>query len=248
MRQIVWTAALVCLIAAAPLRADEATALLDRAIKAQGGEEKLKAAQSASFKTKGTVTAGGMQVDLAGDAAVQGDGLYRWNVTFSAMGRTESGVIVVTPEKIWGKGGNQANAEEAPAEAAFLRDVFRTIRLPQNLAVLRNQDTTLSHLGELKIEERAAVGLKVATKGRPEIDLFFDKETHLPLRAEIRVKEPGEANEIVYAFIFADYKDVNGVKMYGKFTLKRDDKVTLVMEFSDFQLQEKLGADLFAKP
>jgi hypothetical protein len=248
MRQTMCTAALICLFAAAPLRADEAKALLERAIKAQGGEEKLKAAQAATFKTKGNVLADGQQVELGGDATVQGDGHYRWSASITFMGRTENGVIVITPEKIWGKGGNQANAEEAPAEAAFVRDVFRTIRLPQNLTALRAKDVTLSHLGELKVDDRVTVGLKVATKDRPDVDLYFDKETSLPLRAEIRVKEPGEANEKVYAFTFTDYKDVNGVKMFGKFSLKRDDKVTMEMELSDFQFPGQLGADAFAKP
>src|SRR5438874_4432134 len=124
MRQTLWTVPLLCLLAAGPLGADEAKDLLDRAVKAQGGEEKLAKARAATFKTKGTVQANGMQVELGGDAAVQGDGLFRWNATIAFMGRTENGIIVVTPEKIWGKGGDRAT-EEAPAEAAFLRDVFR---------------------------------------------------------------------------------------------------------------------------
>jgi len=37
MRPTLWTASLLALLAAAPLRADEARALLDRVIKAQGG-------------------------------------------------------------------------------------------------------------------------------------------------------------------------------------------------------------------
>src|SRR5262249_50759449 len=139
-------------------------------------------------------------------------------------------------------------AQEAPPDAAFVRDVFRTVRLPQNLTALRGKDVELSHLGEVKVNDRTAIGLKVATKGRPDVDLFFDKETALPLRAEVRVKEPGQANEILYAFDFADYKDVNGVKLFGKMTFKRDDKTFMEMEFSDFQLQEKLGDDTFAKP
>ncbi len=150
--------------------------LLDRAIKAQGGDEKLSKAQGATFNTKGTIEVENMKGEVTGDVAVQGEDHIRWNATFSAMGRMDSGTIVVTPEKIWGKGGNR-EAEEAPKEIAFIRDVFRTIRLSQNLTALRNKEVMVSHLGEVKIDNRAAVGLKVTTKGRPDIDLFFDKET-----------------------------------------------------------------------
>ncbi len=108
----------------------------------------------------------------------------------------------------------------------------------------------VSHLGEVKIDNRPAVGLKIATKGRPDVDLFFDKETSLPLRAEVRVTEPMQANEVVYAFYFADYKDVDGIKQYSKMTFKRDDE-----EFhhgdgvqATFKFREKLDNTLFAKP
>ncbi len=179
--------------------------------------------------------------------AVQGVDHIRWNATINEMGRMESGTIVVTPEKIWGKGSN-AEAEEAPMDFAFIRDVFRTIRLSENLTALRGKEVMVSHLGELKIENRPAVGLKVTTRGRPDVDLFFDKETSLPLRAEVRVTEPMKTNEVVYTFSFADYKDVNGIKQYSKITLKRGDKSNMEMEFGDFKFQEKLDNTLFAKP
>jgi hypothetical protein len=241
-----WSAHLVCLMVGTPL-ADEATTLLDRAIKAQGGEEKLNKAQGATFQVKGTADIEGMKAELGGDVSTQGANNIHWNAAFTAMGRTENGTIIITSEKIWAKGGNR-EAEEAPKEVAFIRDVFRTIRLCQNLSTVPGKDVTLSHLGELKIDKQTAVGLKIATKGRPDIDVFFDKETHLPLRAEVRVTEPGQANEVLYAFFFSDYKDVNGIQCASKMTFKRDDKTTMEVEFSEFKFMEKLDETLFAKP
>ncbi len=248
MLQSLWTAPLLCLLVSAPVP-DETTTLLDRVIKAQGGDEKLSKAKGATFTTKGTAGADGMKAEIKGDVAVQGVDRIRWNFTFTAMGREQSGTLVVTAEKIWAKGGGgNGDTEEAPKEEDFIHDVFRTIRLSQNLSALRNKEVMVSHLGEVKIDNRAAVGLKVASKGRPDVDLFFDKETSLPLRAELRVTEPMQANEVVYAFYFADYKDVNGIKQYSKMTFKRDDKTFMEMEFSDFKFQEKLDNTLFDKP
>jgi len=163
------------------------------------------------------------------------------------MGRTNNAILVVTPEKIWNGNGTQ-QGRELPAAFAFLRDAFRAIRLAQDLTALRDKDVTLSHLGEVKIDDRVAVGLKVVAKGQPDVDLFFDKETLLPARAEVRVLEPGDANETVYAFYFADYKEVDGVKLFGKLTLKRDDKTSLEMELSDFRPREALDEGTFDRP
>jgi hypothetical protein len=247
MRPILWTASLLCLLAAAPVRADEAGDLLDRAVKAQGGDERLSKAQGITCRTKGHLQLQNVAFDLDGEATAQGTGLFRWKVSFSVMGRTNDALLVVTPEKIWNSNANRP-ANELPAEFAFLREVFRTIRLAQNLHVLRDKDVTISHLGELKVDERICVGLKVVRKGWPDVDLCFDKETLLPARAEVRVKEPGDAEETVYGFHFSNFKDVDGVKLFAKVVLKRDDKTSLEMEFSDLRLQDKFDDNTFAKP
>jgi outer membrane lipoprotein-sorting protein len=244
--QTLWTP-LLFLMVAAPVP-DETRSLLDRVIRAQGGDEKLSKAQGATFTTKATIEAEGIKVDLTGDVAAQADDHVRWNVTLMFMGQPgTSGTMIVTPDKIWSKGANM-EAEESPKDALFIRDVFRTVRLSQNLSALRSKELVVSPLKEVKIDNRPAVGLNIATKGRPDVQLFFDKETYLPLRAEVRVLESMPSKECAYVFSFADYKDVNGIKQYRKISLKRDDKPVMEMELSDFKFQEKVDATLFAKP
>jgi hypothetical protein len=233
----------------------EARTLLDRVIKAQGGDEKLSQSQGATFTIKGTYEDNETKGEFTGDVAVQGVDYSRWNTTYVAdMGKgSVSETQVVTPEKIWEKLDNK-EAMDWSNEAAFQRDVDLAVRLPQNLSALRNKDVTVSYLGEVKIDNRPVVGLKIATKGRSGIDLFFDKNTSLPVRAEVRVTEPKEPNEVDYAFSFTDYKDVNGVKCFSKMTverktsIERDYKTTQEMVFSDFKFQEKLDESLFDKP
>src|SRR5262249_15237214 len=101
MRPILWAAALLCLLAAGPLRADEATALLDRAVEAQGGDERLAKARGLTCRTRGSLQLSNAALDLDGEAAAQGTGLVRWKVSFATMGRTNSAILVVTPDKIW---------------------------------------------------------------------------------------------------------------------------------------------------
>src|ERR1700678_1275932 len=143
MLQTLWTAPLLSLILSA-LVPDEAATLLDRAIKAQGGDEKLSKAQGATFTAKGTLELGDIKAELSGDFAVQAVDHTHWNVTLNAMGQSQSGMIVINPTKIWAKVANQEAKEAPAAEQAFLRDAFRALRLPQNLAALRSPDVVLS--------------------------------------------------------------------------------------------------------
>jgi hypothetical protein len=81
MRPTLWSASLCCLLAAAPLRADEANeagALLDRVVKAQGGVERLARAHALTCRTRGHLQRGDVAFDLDGEAAAQGAGLVRW--------------------------------------------------------------------------------------------------------------------------------------------------------------------------
>jgi hypothetical protein len=158
------------------------------------------------------------------------------------------GVLVITPDNIWAKSDEIDKTEEAPRDNAFIRDTFRAIRLAQNVSALRSTDNKISYLGASKIEDRPVMGLRITAKDRPDIELFLDKTTSLPVCVQLRVTEPMETNAILYSFSFADYKDFGGLKHFTHMTFKRDDKVLMEVECGDVQYREKLDPTLFAKP
>jgi hypothetical protein len=226
----------------------EARAVLDKAIKALGGKDSLTRFQAATWKSKGTFDVNEMKIAITDEWSVQSPDRYRWQLDATVMERTITLALVLNKDKAWVKGNNE-NTNELPAE---IRDLFRTdfqvVRLAQQLVPLSDKAHHLSHLGELKIDDRPAVGIKVARKGAPDIDLFFDKDTSLPLRSEIRLKEPMGAEEAVHTFYFSSYKEVSGVKAFTKIVMKRNDKPFLELELNDIQLHEKLEDNVFDKP
>ena len=54
--------------------------------------------------------------------------------------------------------------------------------------------------------------------------------------------------EVTEETFFEDYKEVQGVKQATKLTVKRDGKLYLEGEMSDYQYSETLDASVFAKP
>jgi len=254
MRRATWSAAVaVLLLSPLAARAEddkEARAVIDRAVKALGGAEKLAPLQGVTFRTKGQVTVNDFKADLSGDAAVQGQERYRWSLEISAMGRTESGVLILDGDKGWTRGDGQQKANDIPKDfVPMLRADFGAFRVAQQLTPLLDKEVKLSHLGEMKInEQQPAVGVKVTRKDMPDLDFWFDKQTGLPLRVQFRVKEGDQGTETDHAYDFADFKEFNGVKQFTKVTLRRDDKPMMELELSDFQLSEKVDDSLFAKP
>ena len=114
------------------------------------------------------------------------------------------------------------------------------------LPALRDKAFTLAHLGEVKLGDRAAIGISVTHKDRKDMSIFFDKDSGLPLKTEIRLTDPAN-KEITVEYLYSDYKDFDGIKHPGKVTIKADGK-EFTMELSELKAEETLDDSLFDKP
>lgn len=235
---------LLCLLLLAPSADDgkAARALLDRAIAALGGEKLLSAPHALTGKSKGTVT--GDRTAVSNTWTVQGLDRLLWD---SELG-TSTFKIGLGAKSAWISGnGNPAN--DIPKEHA---DVFRkgivALRVAESLVDLRGKGWKLSSLGELKIDDRPAVGIKAERKGEPAIDLYFDRKTLLPVQAELRLPKPGESAEMVVAGRFSDYRKVAGRQHFHKLTVTNDGKAVLEMERSEIKVIDRLDDATFEKP
>jgi hypothetical protein len=127
-----------------------------------------------------------------------------------------------------------------------LKEVFTAIRMPHMLPSLREKEFKLSPLGEIKIDDRTAVGMVIARKDYRDVNLYFDKETGLPVKSEVRVTDPN-GQEVAIEYGYRDYKENNGLKHCTRVTVKADGK-EFTLELSDLQPQGKLDVSVFAEP
>jgi hypothetical protein len=251
MRRAVGLALAACLFPAAA-RADDAAdarAVLDRAIKAMGGKDKLARFQDVTWKGKGSVQIDAVTVTFTDEISAQGLERYNWQVAAEVNGRAIGLAIVFNGGKAWLKPDNAAAAQDFPKPyIPLFRADLRAVRLAQHLLPLTDKAYRLSHLGELKVGDRMAVGVKVSHKDWPDVDLLFDKETGLPVRAELRLKEGTDGPEVVHVLTFGAYKETAGVKHFTKLALRRDDKLTIETEATEVSFPDKLDDSTFDKP
>lgn len=252
MRHGVWLAA-VWLVAAGSVRADDgaaaAKAILDRVAKAMGGAKALAGFSGVAFKAKGVIDVNGQKIDL-GSSEWSGRGLdeFRWEIDATQMGRARQGTLLVRKGEGWFV-DNNGRGNKLPADiAGVLHANLRCIRLVENPTLLQDKAFQLSPLGELKINDRDTVGIKVTRKGQPDVDVFFDKKTGLPYKTELRIKESKDGQEATHAFLFDEYKEAGGVKHFTKLTFQRDGTKHLELECSDIKPQEKLDDSRFTPP
>jgi hypothetical protein len=107
----------------------------------------------------------------------------------------------------------------------------------------------LAPLEAIKVDGKPAVGVKVSHKGHEDIKLYFDKDTNLLVKVELRVKAQEQGyKEVTQETFLKDWKDADGIKVVTKVVDKRDGKLYIEEEVSDVKYLEKVEAKLFAKP
>jgi hypothetical protein len=225
----------------------EVKAVIDKAVAAVGGPEKAAKLHAVTKKARGHANADDAKVDLSYDIELQGTDLGRMDLEVTINGNPVKGLVVLNGDKIWVRGPDGTVNEQQATQVAVAKDYIFVIRLAENPLLLRDARWTVAHGGEGKVGDKATVVLRVSRKGRPDVNLYYDKQTSLPLRAETRLPD-SNGIEAEHEWLFAEYKDFDGIKHCGKVTFRRDGKTLLETEFSDFKAVGKLADDRFAKP
>src|SRR5262245_5280551 len=104
----------ICLVLAA-VRADDqpdAKVMLDKAMKAMGGEAKLAKLKTAAAKVKLSTSEGGMDFTIDMDATYQGLSQYRAELEVQGGGQNFKGMLVINGDKGWFK--RMDKTEDAP--------------------------------------------------------------------------------------------------------------------------------------
>ena len=232
------------LFAAASLsRADDAAdarAIVAKAIKTIGGEEKLAKFKAQTFKETGTYYGMGDGLPYTGISSVQWPHQFRMEIV---------GVftIVLNGDKGW----MQANGEtrEMAADELKVQQDEHFVGWINQLTPLKDKQFKLSTIGESKINDRAALGVRVSVEKRKDVNLYFDKESGLLVKGEHRaISQEQGGKEVNQEIFYSEYKEIEGAKIATKFLIKRDGEKFVESELHDIQAVGKLDDSVFGKP
>ena len=232
-----------------PVRADDAAdarAIVEKGVKAQGGQEKLAKLNAHIIKFKGNFHGMGQAIPMTGEITSLGKDRVKMDAEVEAGGMKFRVVNVIAGDKGWSKIGDALMELDKDQLAEAQHQAYSG--WVATLAPLVNKEFKLSTTGEMEIENKPALGVKVKREGHRDMDLYFDKQTGLLVKFEHRVKDEGSGQEVTEEFFPSDYKDVEGTKQSMKFVVKRDGKPFIDGELSEYQLLEKVDDSVFAKP
>ncbi|HZU37447.1 MAG TPA: hypothetical protein VFA18_16095 [Gemmataceae bacterium] len=229
-------------------RADEkdAKAILDKAIKAVGGEAKLGPITAATWKTKGKISFGGGDNEFTTQVTFQGLDHFRQEFEGEFGGNKVQGVTVLNGDKAWRKFGDMNMALDKDAVANEKRTVYLQV-IPVTLVPLQEKGFKLNTAGEEKVGGKSAVGISATEPDGKEFKLYFDKDSGLPVKLVAKVIGfMGE--EFTQETLYDNYKDFGGIKKATRVESKRDGERFLLQEITEFKVLDKVDPKTFAEP
>jgi hypothetical protein len=245
-------ATLAALAMVSTARADEkaeARALVENAVKAMGGKEKLAVDKGIMFKAKGKFYGmGGDGLDYTSDFAIQPPDMMRFRMEFDSNGMKINVAIVFDGKKSWRK-VNDMVTELGKDDIAESKEDMYAGHVEALVTLLEDKGFELSTVGEVKVEDKPAVGIRVSHKGHRDINLFFDKKSGLLVKSERMIKDQMQGGkERTQERFFSDYKEIAGAKRAMKVAIKRDGDKFVESEAMDIELKDKIDPSEFAKP
>jgi hypothetical protein len=250
MNRILWmVAALIALGGPGSLvRADDQAvkAVLDKAIKALGGEAKLAKAEIYSRKAKGTINMNGSQSPFTVESTTQGLEHYRIDFDGDFNGNPFKLVVVLDGDKAWRKIGDDKVGFDAAAVANEQRNVYLQV-IPTRILPLLSKKFKVESAGEEVINDKPAALLAVTGPEGKDFTIAFNKDTGLPVRVVAKVLGV-QGQETLQETNYSDYRQVDGIMRAMKVETKRDGQEWLKQEVTEFKVLDKVESQVFAEP
>jgi hypothetical protein len=218
------------------------------AIKAQGGAEKVTKLRIMRVKAEGTVSLvpGQPGVPFVIEDGWQMPDQYKTTSRFELGGKKVGQTQALDGGTRWMQ--SDGVTIDMPKEAVAEMREQKYAEDLDRLGFLKDKEIGLTALGESKVGGRAAVGVLIKSKGHRDVKLWFDKENGLLVKREQRVLDSGTGKEVTQEVVFADYREVGGVKHYHTLTAYRDGKKFIEATVREIEFFDKLDKKVFAKP
>jgi hypothetical protein len=222
---------------AGPGDAEAVKDLLDKVIAAHGGAKRLERLKEARYVCDGKIKF------LAFFRPVK---MTIWfqlpdHLRVEVANKGQTVLQVWNGKKGWTKTGNGEPEDWDNDQLKAQRKDFFLFTLIQTLLPLRGKDVTLRLAGETKVNDRPAVVLKGKHTTFGNFTVCVDRETHLLVKAEAQ----GADGRMEVSL--QDYKESDGLKVWGKRTNKLDGSVVMELLLKEAKY-DPLDPKLFRKP
>lgn len=251
MRSTRSTGVVVCLLlfSATPASAEDARAVLERAIRAHGGEARLERTKKGRIKSEmeghEVLKEGPIAFKVTREEIFDLPARFRRTIDGTANGRPIRLEYAVSGKDGWFH--EEGRLREFTFEPLPLAAHWQTVLA--NLPLLRGKDTQLTSLPDQTKDGRALAGIRAVSPSGAS-DIYFDKSTGLLARAQWDIPSflAGRDRERFGENSYEDYKDIQGVHYPMKIKAAAGNAESVIVTVSTVEFLDKIEDSVFAKP
>jgi hypothetical protein len=251
-----WFAFVVAMAIAAEVPADDAARkVVERAIKAHGGSDKLDKLRVMRWKAAGVTT---VYTDR-GETPFTIEVWRQWPrqmktiQTCDPKGKKTVQTTTIDGDAGWHSFGDDAGIHtqgvgdftqedvQSEKENIYAENLDR-------LAFLDDKAIDVQGIGAARVQGRKATGIVVKSKGRPEIKLYFDDESGLLVKRETPVVYEDSKKTVVVETYYDDFRPEAGVVHWHRMTAFRDGKKFTELKLTEVEFLRRIDKSVFAKP
>lgn len=218
-----------------------ARTILDRALKAKGGQAKLASIKSMSVRAQGKLVAETRELKATFHRRYQAPDKLRMDIEIDVGGGKVGVVTVLSGDKGWNKQPGQGVVALPPDAIAELK---RQIWRDHEFVLLRHKDkgTRVEPLGEKTVEGRTYDVVRVTrADGEVSTTLYVDKKTSMV--GIMTYTDQG----MEWTERYDDYKAVSGLQIAHRRYTKSDEAV-IELQVSSVTLNDSIDASVFSEP
>lgn len=240
-----WMLAWMLLGIASTANAQDAAAILSRAVKASAGsEESLAKRKFMAVKQTGVVYLPTGAAASVREGTLALPDRAKWIAELKPASGAINVTIVLNGLRGWSKSGNMV-ADLPPSQYDSVQNESYTLWLA-SLVPFQSRSIQWEVLKDGSVDGRPTRVIKSTQVGRPVVNLHFDRDSYLLLKAAYAGTE--QLQPASKEFIFSGHKDFEGQRLPGKVQVFQNGKKIEEWTSDSIRFLGSLDERAFAKP
>jgi hypothetical protein len=226
-------------------RADDATDVVDKAVRATANSDlRLNRLQNVKRMEKGNFYPLGGDIAARRTVYLAPPDRIKFEADLTSGGQSQPLILSINGVRGWSLiNGTVQNMNAAEFDAVMDEaDSWSLV----TLLPLRKKGVTLKSLPKATINGKAAVGVNVIRPNRPDAQLFFATDSGLLLKLKVKVREGGQ--EVGREWDLAEYREFDSIKLPTRIALTQNGRKIEDWTVEKYSFPEKLDDKLFVKP
>jgi hypothetical protein len=234
----------VLLLLCGPARADDAAAVVEKAVQAMAGSELRLHRLSTIIRTdRGTLFLMG-EVPVQRTVYLSPPDRLKYDGSITINAQPQALVLALNGVNGWTKADMEVK-DLNPGQFDVLLDELYAQWL-MTLLPLRQKGVALKSAPAVTIAGKPAVGVRVPRRGRSDSVVYFDAAGGLPVKVKMKAREG--ALEVDRDYDLAGYKDFDGIKLPTRITVLQNGRKIEDWTVQRYETPDRLDAALFKKP